>query len=174
MCSSDLINNPRVEPYVWDETDRRQVSGYNTTAPFVGIPVPLGDVRVTTANSQATNNVRVPQQTGEPPNGLNQQPGTDLNSVTFRTVINAANNGIGVIRLTLNTTNGMITGQNVIVNDVGGVSAATGQWTITVINTNQIDLQGSSFSGVYTSGGYVINTPSLPYQFDEVPKTGPL
>jgi hypothetical protein len=42
------------------------------------------------------------------------------------------------------------------------------------MNTTQIDLQGSAFSGAYTSGGYVINNPSLPYGFTEVPKTGPL
>jgi hypothetical protein len=35
-------------------------------------------------------------------------------------------------------------------------------------------LQGVLFSGAYTSGGYVINNPSLPYGFTEVPKTGPL
>jgi len=72
------------------------------------------------------------------------------------------------------TTNGMITGQQVIVKDVGGVTAANGNWMITVINSTKIDLQGSAFSGSYTSGGYVINNPSLPYNYTEVPKTGPL
>jgi hypothetical protein len=57
---------------------------------------------------------------------------------------------------------------------VSGVSSANGNWRITVMNTTQIDLQGSTFSGAYISGGYVINNPSLPYGFDEVPKTGPL
>jgi len=71
------IINPRVEPYAWDETDRRQVSGYNTTNAATGIPVPQGDTRVTTANSAATNNTRVTQQTGEAPGGSNELPGTD-------------------------------------------------------------------------------------------------
>jgi hypothetical protein len=68
----------------------------------------------------------------------------------------------------------MITGQHVTVQDVSGVSSANGNWRITVMNTTQIDLQGSVFSGAYISGGYVINNPSLPYGFTEVPKTGPL
>lgn len=168
------IINPRVEPYAWDEIDRRQLSGYNTTNAQTGIPVQQGDTRVTTIDQDVPDQTRVTQQTGEAPYGTNQLPGTDPNAVTYRTVTGAANNGIGLIRLTIATTNGMITGQNVTVQDVSGVSSANGNWRITVMNTTQIDLQGSAFSGAYTSGGYVINNPSLPYGFTEVPKTGPL
>jgi hypothetical protein len=242
------IINPRVEPYQWDEIDRRQLSGYNTTSPTTGIPIQQGNTRVTTVpgdtiattstsgngttatvtfsastvypigsavtisgvvpagyngtytvtassagsvsflssatGSQtvagtllvdvATDNTRVTQQTGEAPYGTNQLPGTDPNAVTYRTVTNAANNGSGLIRLTLATTNGMITGQLVTVQEVGGVTAANGNWYITVINATQIDLKLSTFSGAYTSGGYVINNPSLPYGFTQVPRTGTL
>jgi len=100
--------------------------------------------------------------------------GLDSNAVTYRTVTGAINNGSGLIRLTVATTNGMITGQYVTVQDVGGVSAANANWTITVIDSTNVDLQGSVFAGTYTSGGYLINNPSLPYNFTEVPKTGPL
>jgi hypothetical protein len=168
------IVNPRVEPYAWDEIDRRQVSGYNTTNKQTGIPVPQGDTRVTTYSNTATNNTRVTQQTGEPPNGTNQKPGTDPNAVTYRNITNVTNNGIGIIRVTVSVTSGFITGQRVIINDVVGATAANGRWTITVINQTQFDLQNSTFTGAYVSGGYVINDPSLPYGFDEVPKTGPL
>jgi len=168
------VLNPRVEPYAWDEVDRRQVSGYNTTNAATGIPVQRGDTRVTTINTNEPDQTRVTQQTGEAPGGTNQQPGTDPNAVTYRTVTGAANNGSGFIRLTIATTNGMLTKQRVTVRDVAGVTAANGNWKITVISTTQIDLQGSVFAGVYTSGGYVINNPSLPYGFTEVPKTGAL
>ena len=168
------IINPRVEPYAWDEIDRRQVSGYNTVNTQTGIPVPQGDTRVTTAANAPTNDTRVTQQTGEAPGGKNQMPGTDPNAVTYRTITNAADNGAGLIRLTIATTNGMITGQMVTVRDVVGVTGANGDWTITVVNGTAVDLQDSVFSGSYTSGGYVINNPSLPYGFSEVPKTGPL
>jgi len=168
------IINPRVEPYAWDEIDRRQLSGYNTTNQQTGIPVQQGDTRVTTIDGDIPDQTRVTQQTGEPPYGTNQKPGTDPNAVTYRNITNIANNGIGVIRVTVSVTSGFITGQRVIINDVVGVDAANGKWTITVINPSQFDLQNSSFTGAYVSGGYVINNPSLPYGFDEVPKTGPL
>lgn len=168
------IINPRVEPYAWDEIDRRQVSGYNTTNPQTGIPVQQGDTRVTTIDDDVPDQTRVVQQTGEAPYGNNQLPGTDPNAVTYRTVTNAIDNGSGLIRLTIATTNGMKTGQRVIVQEVGGVTGASGNWGITVIDNTQIDLQDSTFSGAYTSGGYVINNPSLPYGFNEIPRTGPL
>jgi hypothetical protein len=168
------IINPRVEPYAWDEIDRRQVSGYNTTNPQTGIPVQQGDTRVTTIDTDVPDKTRVTQQTGEAPYGTNQKPGTDPNALTYRNVTNAQNNGIGFVVLTISTTNGMKTGQKVTVQDVGGVTGANGNWTISVLNVSQILLQGVVFSGAYTSGGYVINNPSLPYGFTEVPKTGPL
>lgn len=163
------IANPRVEYFVDYESNTRITNQTPTTDPTTGIPVPAGDTRTT-----ENGGVRSTQMTGEPPNGTNTLPGTDPNAVTYRTVTNAVDNGSGLIRLTLATTNGMITGQRVTVQDVGGVTAASGNWTITVIDTTQIDLQSSSFSGTYTSGGYVVNNPSLPYNFNEVPKTGTL
>jgi hypothetical protein len=168
------IVNPRVEPYAWDEIDRRQVSGYNTTNSQTGIPVQQGDTRVTTIDDDVPDRTRVTQQTGEPPYGLNQKPGTDPNAVTYRNIVNVDNNGIGIIRVTVSVTSGFKTGQRVIIADVEGATAANGKWVITVINPSQFDLQNSTFTGTYTSGGYVINDPSLPYGFDEVPKTGPL
>jgi hypothetical protein len=65
-----------------------------------------------------------------------------------------ADNGAGLIRITL-ATHPYATGDRVNVLGVGGVTAALGRWTITVINSTTIDLQGSTFSGTYTSGGTV-------------------
>ena len=167
------IQNPRVEPYTWDQTDTRQVSGANTVNQQTGIPVPRGDTRVTTAASAATTNSRVTQQTGEAPGGKNQLPGTDPNAVSYRTISSVFNNG-GFIYLTVVNTGGFITGQQVIVGGVLGVTAANGSWVITVVDLTTIKLDGSVFSGSYTSGGYLINDPSVPYGFTEVPATGPL
>jgi hypothetical protein len=168
------IINPRTEPYAYDSSNTRQVSGYNTTNAATGIPVQGGDLRVTSSGGAQTSDPRVTQMTGEGSGGTNQLPGTDPNAVTYRTITNADNNGSGLIRLTVATTNGLITGQKVTVREVAGTTAANGNWTITVVNTTQIDLQSSSFSGSYTSGGYVINNPSLPYDFTEIPRTGTL
>ena len=162
------IVNARVQDFTLASSDNRVTSGQNTTNPGTGIPVPGGNTRIT-----QTNDIRSTQQTGEAPFGTNQLPGTDPNAVTYRTVSNAQNNGSGLIRLTINTTNGMITGQRVVIQEVGGVSA-NGNWAISVVDINNIDLQSSTFSGTYTSGGYVINNPSLPYGFAQVPRTGSL
>jgi hypothetical protein len=88
-------------------------------------------------------------------------PQTGQNALDYRDVTAVTNNGSGLIRLTLNTANGLITSQRVTVGSVGGVTSANGNWSITVVNTTQIDLQGSTFSGSYTSGGYVINNQSV-------------
>jgi hypothetical protein len=168
------IMNARVEPYAWDEVDRRQVSGYDTTSPTTGIPVQAGPIRVTSLDDVATEDKRVTQQTGEAPYGTNQLPGTDPNAVTYRNIVNVVNNGIGVIRVTVSLTSGFISGQRVIIQEVEGVTNANGRWTITVINQTQFDLRNSTYSGNYTSGGYVINDPSLPPGFTEIPRTGPL
>lgn len=168
------VVNPRTEPYAWDSSDYRQVSGYNTTNQRTGIPVPQGYTRVTSKDDLPTVDKRVTQQTGEPPYGTNQKPGTDPNTVTYRNVSSATDNGSGNTRLNVGNTNGMITGQSVIVQDVGGVTGASGTYTITVVDEANIDLNLSQFGGAYTGGGYVINTPSVPYGFDEIPKTGPL
>lgn len=167
------IQNPRVESYAWDSIDRRQISGANIISPKTGIPVPLGDTRVTTNANIATDNTRVTQQTGEPPNGTNQLPGTDPNAVSYRTVLNAFNSD-GTIYLTMINTDGFITNQRVIVGNVEGVTAANGSWVITVVNQTTIGLNSSVFAGSYTSGGYLINDPSLPYGFTEIPATGTL
>ena len=65
------IENPRIEYFNADETNIRTTSGQNTIDPITGIPVPGRINRITQAYAN-----RVTQQTGEPPNGLNTQPGT--------------------------------------------------------------------------------------------------
>ena len=69
------IINPRVQDFVTAETSTRFTSGQNTVDATTNIPVIGGDVRIT-----QDDNDRVTQQTGEPPGGLNEQPGTDPNA----------------------------------------------------------------------------------------------
>jgi hypothetical protein len=65
------IVNPRIQDFVTASSQSRTTSGQNTTDPTTGIPVIRGDTRIT-----QNDKVRVTQQTGEPPGGLNQEPGT--------------------------------------------------------------------------------------------------
>lgn len=69
------IMNPRVQDFVAASTTRRTTSGQDTVDFWTGIPIPGDDTRIT-----QDDRTRVPQQTGEPPGGLNQQPGTDPNA----------------------------------------------------------------------------------------------
>jgi len=69
------IVNPRIQDFVVAESNTRVTSGQNTVDPVTGIPVPGGANRIT-----QNDDTRVTQQTGEPPGGLNQQPGTDPNA----------------------------------------------------------------------------------------------
>lgn len=72
------------------------------------------------------------------------------------TITGAANNGTGLIRLTVSgTTVGFTTGQKKAVYGVVGTTEANGVWTITVIDTTHIDLQGSAFAHTYISGGTI-------------------
>jgi hypothetical protein len=68
------INQPRIQDFVTASQDTRVTSGQNTVDPVTGIPVINGDTRIT-----QNDDIRVTQQTGEPPGGLNTQPGTDPN-----------------------------------------------------------------------------------------------
>lgn len=78
-----------------------------------------------------------------------------LDTINSVAISNAADNGSGLIRLTVASTAGWTTGDYKTVADVGGTTEANGDWTITVVNGTTIDLQGSTFSNSYTSGGYV-------------------
>ena len=69
------IMNPRVQNYAAAATNNRVTSGQNSVDFRTGIPIPGGDTRIT-----QDDDTRVTQQTGEPPGGLNERPGTDPNA----------------------------------------------------------------------------------------------
>ena len=75
-----------------------------------------------------------------------------------KTVTGAVNNGAGLIRLTI-ANHGWYSGFTIDVSAVGGVPNATGTWEIIKISANTFDLVGSTFAGVYTTGGSA-NVPS--------------
>jgi len=78
-------------------------------------------------------------------------------TVLAGTITGAANNGSGLIRITSNS-HGMQTGDKITVANVTGTTEAnntngTPVWTITRITANTFDLQGSTFTNAYVSGG---------------------
>lgn len=98
------IINARPPDYVNSETDYRVTSGQNTVDPVTGIPIIQGNVLEAITYLSGAQNLeledfsgciamenmegcleqeaqpylRVTQQTGEPPNGINQKPGTNF------------------------------------------------------------------------------------------------
>jgi len=77
------------------------------------------------------------------------------NSNPALTITGAANNGSGLIRLTVADTSTFATSQKKTVSDVLGTTEANGTWTITVVDSTHIDLQGSAFANAYVSGGTI-------------------
>lgn len=78
-------------------------------------------------------------------------------------VTGAANNGSGLVRLTVTSTATLVTGDVVMVRGVTGTVEANNTpltfpvWTITVIDGTHIDLVSSTFSNAYISGGVVVS-----------------
>lgn len=79
---------------------------------------------------------------------------------TALAVTGMANNGSGLIRVTINS-HGLQTGQTVAIVGTTGTTEANNTnanpyWTITVIDANTFDLQASTFSNAWISGGQVM------------------
>jgi surface protein len=69
-------------------------------------------------------------------------------------VSNAVDNGSGLVRLTT-ATHGLTTGHKVYIKGIVGTTEANGLHTVTVVDATTIDLQGTTFTNTYTSGGTV-------------------
>lgn len=84
-------------------------------------------------------------------------------------VTGAANNGSGLIRLTVTSTTGWTTGDVKTISGVVGTTEANATWTITVIDGTHVDLQGSTFTNAYTSGGVVGGSvDELTFSLDDI------
>lgn len=69
-----------------------------------------------------------------------------------QSVENCADNGVGLIRVTI-TAHGWETGQPIFIGGVVGTTEANGDWIITVVDADNFDLQGSTFVNAYVSDG---------------------
>lgn len=91
------------------------------------------------------------------------------------TVLGAADNGSGAIRLTLDAVSNAffsIAGQNfIVVQGVVGTTEANGSWPVTIIDPTHIDLIGSTFTNAYISGGAIGGSlDALPFSLDSISK----
>lgn len=85
-------------------------------------------------------------------------------TTTWKTVTGAADNGSGLIRIT-SAAHGLSTGDRITIKDVGGIGNAVGQFYVTVIGSGTFDLQDSTFTGTYTSGGQFVKIPLFGWSF---------
>lgn len=101
------------------------------------------------------------------------QPGVTLEGLDYIApgalpITGAADNGSGLIRITVSSTSSLTTGDIRTITDVGGTTEANGTWTITVVNGTTFDLQGSTFANTYTSGGVVAGSvDEMTVSFDD-------
>ena len=70
------------------------------------------------------------------------------------------------ITVTTQTPHGLTTGNIVLLSGVGGNTTANAFWQITVSNSTQFVLNGSSGNGAYTSGGTVLVAQTAEFQAD--------
>lgn len=78
--------------------------------------------------------------------------------------LSGAADGGGLIQIT-KAAHGLATGTRIYVKDVLGVPAANGRWFITATGDNTFTLDGSTFSGAYTSGGAFVVIPAFGWDF---------
>ena len=86
-------------------------------------------------------------------------------------ITNAVNNGAGLIRIT-DTAHGYSTSDRVYIAAVVGTTEANNteanpRWTITVVDANTFDLQGSAFVNAYVSGGTAAREINARVSWDE-------
>lgn len=82
-----------------------------------------------------------------------------MRTVNFRsaTITGAANNGLGAIRLAVDSTAALAGKPKVMITGVVGTTEANNAvpWSFTIIDGTHIDLTGSTFTNAYVSGGIV-------------------
>lgn len=84
--------------------------------------------------------------------------GTDAINCT-QAVTGTANNGSGLIRITVPDTYLHTTGDTIVVSGIAaGTTEANGTWVVTVVDSTHLDLQGSTFSNAFVSGGSSVIT----------------
>lgn len=175
------IINPRVQDYGTAETDYRITQG-NTTNTQTGIPVPGGDTRIT-----EDDNTRVTQEIGGTRYDISEQPGLDQNAImplegttayaVELSLTSVTSDGAGTATVTCPTAHGLSTGAQISVEGLS-VATANGFYTITVTTatafTYQLNPVLSAGSLLTSATKMVTSNAGLPYNFDQVPQTGPL
>lgn len=103
----------------------------------------------------------------------------------FKHTITGVTNSAGKYRVTISpaisaaeTAAGFVTNSRVAVGQITTPLAVNGAWTATVVNSTTIDLQGSTYTSGYTSGGFLfggsLDTAPIDIQARCVPERTPI
>lgn len=84
-----------------------------------------------------------------------------ISAGTVVTPSNTANNGSGKVRITVNSTATLSSGQEVWIFGVNGTTEANGIHTITVVDSTHIDLDANYVNSWQTSGSAVVSTQKI-------------
>lgn len=77
----------------------------------------------------------------------------DTGSSAVLAATGMADNGSGLVRVTVASVGAMVTGQQVTITGTVGTVEANGTWTVTVVSATTFDLEGSVFANAWISGG---------------------
>lgn len=118
----------------------------------------MGYPSVTTTYTGNISNIAAYGRSQATPNGftsftVDKAPQVTTVSRKQIAVTTMANNGSGLIRVTFSGRHGQKTGDRMYILGTVGTTEANGLWTVTVVSTTQLDLQGSTFTNAYVSGG---------------------
>jgi hypothetical protein len=83
-------------------------------------------------------------------------------------VSGAASGTGGVVRLTVNSTVSVNTGDIGVVSGVTGTTEANGTWVLKVVDATHVELQGTVFANAYVSGGTVVDNTATQQQINPV------
>jgi surface protein len=137
----------------WQFLELTTATNFRNGATTVSLPT----VQLDAIYNKWTNNLLKPSVTISFGTAKRSAAGTEARALLTRVnstkaITNAVNNGSGLIRISA-TAHGLTTGNKCFISGVVGTTEANGPWIVTVVDANTIDLDGSTFTNAYTSGG---------------------
>lgn len=177
------VQNPRIQNFVEAESDYRTTSGQNTTAPFVGIPVPGNDRRIT-----ENDEYRVTQEVGQTASRTNYQPGLQQgaimplqNQTAYAVTLPVSAmtaNSTATITVDCSASHGLSNGDQVSVAG-SGLTLTDGFYTVAVTSPTQFTYMVNS--AVLSGTALLLNSTliktanvGLPLDMTDIPQTGSL
>lgn len=170
------IQNPRVQDYAAAETDFVAINAPTVTDFWTGIPMP------STTDVVTQDSISITTQVLGKPTGLDQNAVMPLfNKTNYRVVLSplsvTSQTGTSTITVTFSSPHGLSNNDQIAVQGLTN-NLADGIYSVTVITATAFTYQVNS---AIPAGGLLQGTTlmvtalvGLPYNYDQIPQTGPL